>query len=163
MRFLDSRKFKSLWAALVIAGGLILVVDGSAVAASPTFSIGTYAGTTSQGEHFTLFVVDSTCIGTSAPARLCLYASGPNNVQLLVNTTCPSGGSGSSFGVDLGPSVVPRNGIINQRQGLSPGTFSSHIVLTTHHTATGYFIAQANGCSSGRVTFTARRTGPIKY
>jgi hypothetical protein len=127
---------------------------GSAMAAQPTFGIGTYSGTTSQGQHFTLFVVDYACV-TGKPGHLCLYASGPNNVELLVGTTCPGGAAGGSFGVDLGPSVVPVNGIVNQRQGLSPGT--------THHTATGYFVAQANGCTSGRVTFTARRTGPIKY
>ena len=163
MKFRARTRFKSLWSALMIAGALMLVFDGSALAAAPTFGIGTYSGTTSQGQHFTLFVVDSACVTTTGPPRLCLYASGPDNVQLLVNTTCPSGSSGGSFGVDLGPSVIPRNGVINQRQGLSPGTFDSHIVLSTHHTATGYFVAQANGCTSGRVTFTAHRSGPIKY
>jgi hypothetical protein len=163
MKFLAHTRFKSLCSALAIAGVLMLGLGGSALAASPTFSVGTYSGTTGQGQHFTLFVVDSACVGTTVPARPCLYASGPNNVELLVKTNCPSESSGSSYGVDLGPSVVPRNGVINQRQGLSPGTFTSHIVLTTHDTATGYFIAQANGCTSGKVTFTARRTGPIKY
>ena len=163
MRFLTRTRFDSLRSALVIAGVLMFLVAPSAEAASPTYAIGTYSGTTSQNQHFTLFVVDSACPGSNSPVRLCLYASGPNNVELMVATTCPGGSSGSSFGVELGPSVIPRNGVVNQRQGLSPGTMMSHIVLTTHHTATGYFIAQANGCTSGRVTFTARRTGPIKY
>jgi hypothetical protein len=163
MRFLTRTRFDFLRSVLVIAGVLILLLDGTAAAASLNSSIGTYSGTTSQGQHFTFFVVDSACPATNSPERLCLYASGPNNVELTVGTTCPAGGSGSSYGVDLGPSVVASNGVVNQRQGLSPGTFTSHIVLTTHRTATGYFVAQANGCTSGRVTFTARRTGPIKY
>jgi hypothetical protein len=108
-------------------------------------------------------VDSSTCVGTNGPVRPCLYASGPNNVELMVSTTCPGGSVGGSYGVELGPSVIPSNGVVNQRQGLSPGTFTSHIVLTTHRTAMGFFIAQANGCTSGRVTFMARRTGPIKY
>jgi hypothetical protein len=148
--------------AFVLLGIMTFLPTGSANAAQPTYGVGTYSGTTSQGQHFTLFVADYACV-TGKPGHLCLYASGPNNVELLVGTTCPGGAAGGSFGVDLGPSVVPVNGIVNQRQGLSPGTFTSHIVLTTHHTATGFFVAQANGCTSGRVTFTARRTGPIKY
>jgi len=163
VRFLTRSKRVFLRSALVITGLLMFLPDGAAVAASPTYGIGTYSGTTSQSQHFTLFVADSSCVRSTGPVRLCLYASGPNNVELLVSTTCSDGSTGGSYGVDLGPSVIPSNGIVNQRQGLSPGTFNSHIVLTTHHTATGYFVAQANGCTSGRVTFTARRTGPIKY
>ncbi len=141
----------------------LLASASMASAATPAFSIGTYSGTTSQGQHFTLFVADSSCVSSSGPPRLCLYSSGPNNVQVLVSTKCANGSTGGSYGVDLGPNFIPSNGVVNQRQGLSPGTFVSHIVLTTHHTASGYFVAQANGCSSGRVTFSARRTGPIKY
>ena len=164
MRFLARTRFDPIRPAVVIAGVLIILLAPSAVAASPTSSVGTYSGTTSQGEHFTLFVAPTaSCQGTNGPVRLCLYASGPNNVQLMLNTTCPGGTSGSSYGVELGPSFIPSNGVVNQRQGLSPGTFTSHIVLTAHHTANGYFIVQAKGCTSGRVTFTARRTGPIKY
>lgn len=162
MRFLTRSRKVHRRSAFVLFGLLMFMPAGSAMAAQPTFGIGTYSGTTSQGQHFTLFVVDYACV-TGKPGHLCLYASGPNNVELLVGTTCPGGAAGGSFGVDLGPSVVPVNGIVNQRQGLSPGTFSSHIALTKHDTATGYFVAQANGCTSGRVTFTARRTGPIKY
>ena len=171
MRLLARTRFDPLRPALVIASVLMLLLAPSAVAASPTSSIGTYSGETSQGQHFTLFVAPTaSCLGTNGPVRLCLYASGPNNVQLIVNTTCSGGSLGTSYGVELGPSVIPSNGVVNQRQslsseqqGLSPGTFTSHIVLTTHRTANGYFIAQADGCTSGKVTFTARRTGPIKY
>jgi len=165
MRFLTRTSVPPLWPMLAIAGAMTLLFATPSAAASPGFSVGTYSGVTSQGQHFTLFVADTaTCVGTSGTVlRPCLYASGPNNVELLVSTTCASGSAGGSFGVDLGPSVIPSNGVVNQRQGLSPGTFTSHIVVTTRHTATGFFIAQANGCASGRVTFTARRTGPIKY
>jgi hypothetical protein len=165
MTLLTGSKF-SLLSLLVAAGASIFLFNGAASSASLTTSIGTYSGTTSQGEKFTFFVVDSACPASSSPVRLCLYASGPNNVQLLVNTTCPTGSPGypgSSFGVNLGPSVIPTTGVVTQRQGLSPGTLYSRIVLTSHHTASGYFLAQANGCTSGRVTFTAHRTGPIKY
>lgn len=155
-------KSAPVWSALALSL-VLMFLPGVAVAAAPNFAVGTYSGTTSQGQHFTLFVADSSCVRSSGPVRICLYASGPNNVQLLVSTTCTGGSEGGSFGVDLGPSFVPSNGVVNQRQGLSPGTFTSHIVLTRHNTATGFFVAQANGCSSGRVTFTARRTGPIKY
>ena len=163
MTFQKRTRLETLRSALVSAGVMMFLLSGTAVAAAPTFSVGTYSGVTSQGQHFTLFVADSACVGTTGPMRPCLYASGPNNVEVLVSTKCPSGSAGGSFGVDFGPNVIPGNGVVNQRQGLSPGTFNSHIVLSTHHTATGFFIAQANGCTSGRVTFTARRTGPIKY
>jgi hypothetical protein len=149
-------------AALTVLG-LVTVLTSGVAAAAPTFIVGTYAGTTSQGQHFTFFVTLSACTKSSGPTHACLYASGPNNVELIVGTKCAGESAGGSFGVDLGPTVIPSNGVVNQRQGLSPGTFTSHIVLTTHRTATGFFIAQANGCTSGRVTFTARRTGPIKY
>ena len=142
MRFRARTRFDPCRPALLIAGVLVFLLAGSAVVASPTYSIGTYSGKTSQGQHFTLFVVDSsTCVGTNGPVRPCLYASGPNNVELMVSTTCPGGSVGGSYGVELGPSVIPSNGVVNQRQGLSPGTFTSHIVLTTHRTATGFFIA----------------------
>jgi hypothetical protein len=84
-------------------------------------------------------------------------------VQVIVKTTCPNGSEGSTYGVDLVANFIPRNGVVDQRQGLSPGTFTSQIVLNTHRTSKEYFIARANGCTSGKVTFTARRTGPIKY
>lgn len=103
MRFLTRTRFDFLRSVLVIAGVLILLLDGTAAAASLNSSIGTYSGTTSQGQHFTFFVVDSACLATNSPERLCLYASGPNNVELTVGTTCPAGGSGSSYGVDLDP------------------------------------------------------------
>jgi hypothetical protein len=164
MRFLARTRFDPLRPALAIADVLMLLLTPSAAAASPTSSIGTYSGKTSQGQYFTMFVAPTaSCLGTNGPVRLCLYASGPNNVQLMVNTTCPGGSLGSSYGVELGPSFVPSNGVVNQRQSLSPGTFASHIALTTHRAANGYFIVQANGCTSGKVTFTAKRTGPIKY
>lgn len=163
MRLLTRSRVDHLGPALVIASLLFLLPYGVAAAAAPTFSVGTYSGTTSQGNHFTLFVVNSSCTKSSGPLRLCLYASGPNNVQLLVGTKCSGGSPGGAYGVDLGPSNIPKSGVVNQRQGLSPGTFTSHIVLSTHHTASGYFVAQASGCTSGKVTFTAKRTGPIKY
>jgi hypothetical protein len=163
MQSLQRSRIRQLRFALAVAGLSILLSSGTAVAASPAFVVGTYSGTTSQGQHFTFFVVTSACTKSTGPVHPCLYASGPNNVELLVGTKCAGGSAGSSFGVDLGPSVIPNNGVVTQRQGLSPGTFTSRIVLTTHRTATGYFVAQANGCTSGRVTFTAKRTGPIKY
>jgi len=154
---------RGVTATLLIVGALALSLAPSATAASAKFVVGTYSGTTSQGQHFTLFVADSACVRASGPVRPCLYASGPNNVQVIVTTTCPNGSTGSSYGVELGPSFIPANGVVNQHQGLSPGTFRSQIVVSTHRTARGYFIAQANGCTSGKVTFSARRTGPIKY
>jgi hypothetical protein len=160
MRLLTRTRSDSLRSALVIAGVLMFLVAPSAEAASPKYAIGTYSGTTSQSEHLTLFVVDSACPGSNSPVRPCLCASGSNNLELMVATTCPGGSSGSSFGVELDPSVIPGNGVVNQRQGLSPGTLVSHIVLTTHHAATGYFIAQANGCTSGRSRSPSGGRGP---
>src|ERR1035441_4559519 len=81
MKFLTRTRFDSLRSALVIAGVLMFLVAPSAEAASPTYGIGTYSGTTSQNQHFTLFVVDSACPGSNSPVRLCLYASGPRSEE----------------------------------------------------------------------------------
>jgi len=155
------RRTSSVGFGLVMAG-VLLAVPVATASPAPSARVGTYSGKTSQHKRFTMFVVDSPCPGSASPVRLCLYASGPNNVELLVDTTCKGGASGSTYGVELGPSVIPRNGVVKQRQGLAPGTFTSHIVLKGNGTASGYFIASAKGCSSGKVTFAAHRTGPIK-
>jgi len=117
--------------------------------------LGTYTGETTQHTKFTMLVL-SAC-SSYGPAHLCLDVPA-GDVDF---TTKCNGGPGGEYEEAIGPVLIPASGVVTSTTSLAPGTLKSRIVLRASGTASVTLLATAPGnCTSGKLVFTARRTGP---
>jgi hypothetical protein len=145
---------------LAIGAAALLIMPASGLASS-SFKKGIYKGTTSQGYSFEFGLVTAAC---PRKRHLCLYTpSGGATTEAYINEPgCTDGGSTNAY-VDLVALAVPSSGIVH-----NTSTAFSTVVVTvkiSHHgTMSGTFEATglpggtSAGCTSGVVTFTAKRS-----
>jgi hypothetical protein len=128
---------------------LLLISTTGVAAASPRFKTGLYTGTTSQHKPFSFYVRVTSCGHKSG---LCLYTK----IQPYLEMPCPSGNATNAY-ADPGPLIVPASGIVHETLTLF-AKVTAYIKLTHDGHASGRFEAtNTEGCTSGVVTFTAKR------
>jgi hypothetical protein len=144
-----------------------LLTLAPSVSAASLFKTGTYSGKTKQKAKVGFELAKSTieCPG-SGKAKLCLYQL--DNQSANINVPCPDG---SQDGVQelINPVVVPSSGVVRKSFGQVDvaGRLTYYVKVRRGRTLTGWFeesFSSGGGpvCKSGKVTFSAKRTGGLK-
>ncbi len=136
----------------MLAAVLVVVAlsPAQAGASSASFKTGLYTGTTSQHKPFAFYVRKTSECGHSH--GLCLY----DKTQAYIEMPCPNGTATNAY-ADPGPLIVPKSGIVRETITLF-AKLETYIKLNRNGTASGHFLAvDEEGCTSGTVTFTAKR------
>ncbi len=153
---------------LAVVPVLGLVALAPSVSATSLFKIGTDSGKTTQKEKVGFELANSTieCPG-SGTGRLCLYQLDSQSAN--INLTCPDG---TQDGVQelINPVVLPSSGVLRKSFGQVDvaGRLTYYIKVQRSDTLTGWFeesFSSGGGptCTSGKVTFSAKRTGGPKH
>jgi len=142
---------KSLGRLLALLALLSLLATAGAAAAP--FKTGLYVGMTSQHKPFSFYVKTTRECGRRA--GLCLYTK----TQAYISEPCTNGTETNAY-ADPGPLIVGKSGIVKETLNLF-STVVIYIKLGHNGTASGRFTAtdteEGLSCSSGTVTFTAKR------
>jgi hypothetical protein len=129
---------------------------------------GTYSGQTTQKQKVGVELAHSTigCPG-SGTSRLCLYQLDSQSAN--INTPCP-GGAADGVQELINPVVVPSSGVLHESFGQVDiaGRLTYYIKVQRSGTLTGWFeesFSSGGGpiCKSGKVPFTAKRTGGLRH
>jgi hypothetical protein len=147
---------------------LALLAFTPSVGASSAFKTGTYSGKTSQKVKVGFELANSTqCAGSSRKPKLCLYQLDSQSANL--DLPCP-GGAEDGLQELIDPVVVPGNGVVKKTIGQVDvaGRVSYEIKLQRNGKLSGWFEASLStggtpACKSGKVTFSAKRTGGLKH
>jgi hypothetical protein len=153
---------------LAVVPVLVLLALAPSVSATSLFTTGTYSGKTTQKEKVGFELANSTieCPG-SGKSKLCLYQLDSQSAN--INLACP-GGTQDSVQELINPVVVPSSGVLRKSFGQVDvaGRLTYYIKVRRSDTLTGWFeesFSSGGGpiCKSGKVTFSAKRTGGLKH
>jgi hypothetical protein len=152
---------------LTVVPVLVLLALAPSVSAASSFRTGTYSGKTTQKQKVGFELANSNieCPG-SGNSKLCLYQLDTQSAN--INLACPGG---TDDGVEelINPVVVPTDGVLRKSFGQVDvaGRLTYEIKVHRSGTLTGSFeesLSAGGGptCKSGKVTFSAKRTGGSK-
>ena len=145
-----------------------LLALAPAVSATGLLKTGTYSGQTTQKAKVGFELANSTieCPG-SGTSKLCLYQLDRQSAN--ISLACP-GGTQDSLQELINPVVVPSSGVLRKSFGQVDvaGRLTYYIKVQRGGTLTGWFeesFSSGGGpiCTSGKVTFSAKRTGGLKH
>ena len=158
---------RQLGGILAVGPVLGLLALAAPVSATSLFKTGTYSGKTTQKQKVGFELASSTidCPG-SGTSKLCLYQLDSQSADIYL--ACPDG-SQDAVQELLEPVVLPSSGVLRRSFGQIDvaGRLSYYIKFKRNGTVTGWFeesFSSGGGptCTSGKVTFSAKRTGGAK-
>jgi hypothetical protein len=146
---------------------IALLAFAPSVGASGSFKTGTYSGKTSQKVKVGFELANSTqCPGGHGKSKLCIYQLDSQSANLSL--ACPGGGADGAQEL-INPAVVASSGVVRENYGHTDvaGHVSFYVKVQHGGKLTGWFEESLStggtpACKSGKVTFTARRTGGAK-
>jgi hypothetical protein len=155
------------WAAAAVVCALAMMVTAPTVLAGGTLKTGTYSGKTSQQAKigFELASSKRDCPNLKK-GQLCIYQLDAQSTTLT--DRCP-GGPSDSIDELINLKTVAKNGVVHEEFGTvdADSRLTFYAKVKTDSQITGWFkdrFSSGGGpvCSSGKVSFTTKRTGSVK-